>query len=176
MAKRKRRPDGVKLIDELGADDFRCAPVWEFVGELEDELDETAVRPVDTLPVDDLDDKIVGTEVVFANGRRSWAIIAGVDVDDPRKTEHFVGISLERDGRWFPVANYAAFDYEEQSPERAAEFLGLRVDEVFPISYDLRKFALGESASLVGQIPKEPRERLSLEERFALMFPESDDG
>lgn len=176
MAKRESLGSDVKPVDALRVEDFRSFPVWEFTNSHETELDETAVRPVDPLPAPDLNDKIVGTEVVLANGRRVWAIIANVDVTDPRKTEHFLDISLERGGSWFHVANYSAFDFSERGPDRAADFLGLSVDDVFPITYDLRKIAEGEPGSLQGQIPKEPRERLSLEERFALMFPDPNAG
>ncbi|WP_020178517.1 hypothetical protein [Methylopila sp. M107] len=176
MAKRKRRGDVVKTIDDLRVEDFQAFPVWEFTNCHEETLDETAVRPVERLPATDLDGKIVGTEVALANGRRVWALIANVDVADPRMTEHFLDISLEHDGRWFPVANNAAFDFAERGPDRAAEFMGLHVDDVFPISYDLREIATGDVRSLQGEIPKEPRERLTLEERFALIFPEPDGG
>lgn len=176
MAQRKRPSGHVKPVDELCVEDFRTFPVWEFTDSHEEDMDETAVQPVEPLPVTDLASRIVGTEVVLANGRRVWAMIGNIDVADPRKTEQFLTISLERDGRWFHVANYAAFDFSERGPERAAEFLGLAVDDVFPIAYDLREFAIGETSSLRGQIPKEPRERLTLEERFALTFPSSDAG
>lgn len=161
-----------KPVDALVIDDFQRSPVWEFTNEDEQDLDETAVRPVNPLPVTDLGNRICGTQVVLANGRRVWAIIGNVDVADPRKTEQFLGISLEKNGSWFHVASYSAFDFAERGPDRAAEFLGLPVDEVFPIAYDLRQIAEGNAGSLRGEIPKEPRERLTLEERFALTFPE----
>ena len=80
MAKRRRRDDGVKTVDELGVQDFLVSPVWEFTDEHEAELDETAVRPVPQLPVADLDGKIVGTQVTLANDRCVWAIIGNVHV------------------------------------------------------------------------------------------------
>jgi hypothetical protein len=49
-----------------------------------------------------------------------------------------------------------------------AQFLGLQVDDVFPISYDVRRYSQGNPAALAGGILKEPRERLTQGEIMAL--------
>ena len=43
-----------------------------------------------------------------------------------------------------------------------------RVDDIFPISYDIRPYCLGHSEVLLGMIDKEPSEKLSGSETVAL--------
>jgi hypothetical protein len=52
-----------------------------------------------------------------------------------------------------------------------SHFLGLPVDDIFPIFFDVRMYAEGDPASLTGYIQKEPRERLSRAEIIALAVP-----
>jgi hypothetical protein len=59
----------------------------------------------------------------------------------------------------------------ESGPEALAQFLGLEVDEVFPISYGIRSAVKGDEAVLQGQIRKAPRERLSRAEIIAIAVP-----
>jgi hypothetical protein len=47
-------------------------------------------------------------------------------------------------------------------------FLGLPVEQVFPIRYDLSAFAVGEPSVLCGEIQREPPSRLSRPEVIAL--------
>jgi hypothetical protein len=49
--------------------------------------------------------------------------------------------------------------------------LGLKVEEVFPIAFDVRRYAIGDAAALIGKIPKEPRERLTKAQIIALAIP-----
>src|SRR5262249_59029714 len=88
-----------------------------------------------------------------------------------RLTTHFLTLSVERDGRWFHVARYHDFDYEERAPEKLAAFLGLAVNEVFPITYDLRPYANGDPRALHGMIPEAPAEKLTRAEIIALAVP-----
>jgi hypothetical protein len=50
--------------------------------------------------------------------------------------------------------------------------LGLSAAEVFPISYDVRKYAKGEANALAGTVPRKPRVRLTKEQLVALAVPE----
>jgi hypothetical protein len=45
--------------------------------------------------------------------------------------------------------------------------VGLPIDDVFPIAYDLRGIAIGQPDALVRTVEKQPRERLSFDERLA---------
>jgi hypothetical protein len=139
-------------------------PVWRYKRG-------TSVVPVRQVPVTKLTGKVVGVQVILANGEKVWALVGNVDTSNARATEHFLTLSVEREGLWFTLSRYHDFDYAENGPEALARFLGLRVDEVFPISYDIRQYAKGEPAALSGKIHSEPRERLSRAEIIGMAVP-----
>jgi len=82
-----------------------------------------------------------------------------------------VTLSIERNGQWFDLARYHDIDYVDHGPDALARFLELPVDDVFPITYDVRKYVKGESSTLVGTVPKEPRVKLSRDEIIAMAVP-----
>lgn len=147
-----------KPADALTVADLQAHPVWQFTGS--DDPDETYVRPLKRVPAN-LDGKLVGTEVVLANGQKAWALIGNVHPTKPRMTEHFLTMSIARNGQWFHLARYHDIDAKSRDPKALAAFLGLPIDDVFPISYDLQRYGKGDPAALCGQIRKKPRERLS---------------
>jgi hypothetical protein len=143
--------------------------VWECVND--DSLGERAVRPVKSLPVKHLTGRLIGTQVRLANGAAVWALIGNIDAGNPKLTEHFITMSLERGARWFHLARYHDPDCAERGPEALARFLGLALDDVFPISYDVRQYANGHDAALAGVVGREPRERLTRAQIIALAVP-----
>lgn len=161
--------ENLKPVDCLQVADLRACPVWQYANR--EGFDETLVRPAKRVPTASLAGKVVGTEVVLANGRRIWALIGNVDTTNARLTKHFLTLTVERDGRWFTLARYHDFDYSDKGPEALATFLKLPLDQVFPISYDIRQYAKGDIAVLIGQIHKEPQERLSRAEIISLAVP-----
>ena len=161
--------ENVKPVDSLRVLDLETYPVWQYTGR--EGSDETAVRPVKQVPVASLTEKVVGIQVTLANGRCVWALIGNVDAMNARLTEHFITLSIGRDDRWFTLSRYHDLDYAENGPEALAKFLGLSVDDVFPIAYDIRKYAKGDPAALAGQIRNEPREKLSRAEIIAMAVP-----
>ncbi len=148
----------MKPVDRLSRGDFEAHPVWEFVGE--DEPDETAVRPVPALPVDSLDRRLVGCEVELADGKRVFAMLGNVHVSDARANKHLLTLSVLIRGDWFHLARYHDVSRETHGPAALARRLELSVNQVFPIRYDLRPYARGELAALVGAIDREPDEPL----------------
>jgi hypothetical protein len=161
--------ENVKPVDSLTVADLQAFPVWQYTSR--EGADETYVRPVKRTPVASLTGKVVGTQATLANGDRIWALIGNVDPKNPRMTEHSLTLSVEHNGRWFTLARYHDFDVAESGPEALSQFLGLAVDEVFPISYDIRAAAKGDEAALQGQVRKVPRERLSRSEIIAMAVP-----
>lgn len=155
----------IKPIDLLTVADFQVHPVWEFSND--DVFDETAVRPVEEIPVESLDERIVGAQVRLANGLAKWAIIGGFDVKNPRATQHFLGLSIEHGGTWFRLARYFDVGFSTHNPEALARFLGLHVDDIFPITVDVRRYVRGDPGLLTAVVLKEPKERLTREERRA---------
>jgi hypothetical protein len=157
--------ENIKPAESLVAD-FRAHPVWEFLND--DELGETMVQPVEQLPVETLDSSIVGTQVRLANGSKVWASFGNFDVSNPRATQHFLDVAIERNGEWFYLARYHDIGFPSRGPEELARFLGLGVDDIFPISVDVRRYVRGDPAALTAIVLKEPREKLTREELRAL--------
>jgi hypothetical protein len=159
-----------KKVEDLTVSDFKAYPVWEYTNE-DEKLGEMAVQPVKKTPVNSLRGRIVGTQVLLANGTKVWASFGNVNARDPRLTQHFLVLSVFKGKGWFTMARYHDFDNIERGPKALAAFLGIQLDEVFPISYDISRFCIGESSVLVGRIEKEPREKLSSAQLIALAVP-----
>jgi hypothetical protein len=154
--------ENIKPVESLTVADFKAHPVCEYLND--NEIGETMTRPVEELPVETLDNRIVGTQVRLANGLEVWGLFRNFDVKNARATRHFLDLSIERSRKWFCLARYHDFDFASQGPEALARFLGLGVDDVFPITVDVR----GTPAALTAIVLKEPQERLTREEIFAL--------
>jgi hypothetical protein len=148
----------MKEVDEVTVDDLIKYPVWEHVG------CETTVRPVIPLPVDSLQNRAVGTQVKLANGSRLWAVLSNISLRNPRHTSQFLALSIEKDGKWFHLPRYFDVEYDRMGPKQLAEFLGLPIDSVFPIEYDLSGIVKADTGITKGYIPLEPEERLSEDE------------
>jgi hypothetical protein len=153
----------------LQVSDLRENPVWQNI--IDNEADEVSVFPVTQLPVSSLTGRIVGSPVRLANGQAFWAIILYLDAKNPRKSEQFVVLRIEKDGHWFDLARYWDLDYSTNGPVALSHFLGLPIDEVFPIAYDVTNHVEGERAALMGFVESEPRERLSEDEIIRLAVP-----
>ena len=153
--------------DSLQPRDLLSHPVWEFASD--DEPDETNVHPVAELPIDSLENRIVGAEVELANGSRAWALLGNIDVNNARRTRHFLTVSMLVRDEWFHLARYHDVDHEERGPTQLAKALGLGVDDIFPIRYDIRQWVSGAVTDAVfGTVDAEPVERLSRTELIDL--------
>lgn len=162
------KPTFKKHLCDLTPVDFGVHPVWR--NDLSDEKSdgELTYIPVKKLPVESLKNKVIGIQVTLANGEKKWARMSSIRLSDARRTEQFLSISIEKDGKWFSLRRYFDPGHHRAGPDALAEFLGLDVNDVFPIAYDLRPYAIGEDAAIVGLIPREPRERLSKDELHKL--------
>lgn len=109
--------------------------------------------------------------MLLANGNRVWALIGNLDTKNARMNEHFLTLSVVHNGKWFDLARYHDHDYVDHGPDALAHFLGLSIDDVFPISYDVRRYAKGEAEALAGTVQKKPRVRLSRAEIIAMAVP-----
>lgn len=158
--------ENIKPAESLTVADFEAHPVWEFLND--DEIGETMVRPVEKIPVESLDNRIVGAPVRLGNGLEVWGLVGNFDVKNPRYTQHFLALSIDRGGKWFHLARYFDFDFANQAPEKLARLLGLGVDDVFPITVDVRRYVRGDPAALTVIVLKEPQEKLTREELLEL--------
>jgi hypothetical protein len=159
--------DQLKEAADIVPADFQISPVWEYALDRECEGD-VLVRPIFDLPVETLDLRFVGSSVRLANGRTVPSKIANVAAHDPYATRQFICLSVFAD-RWFSLARYFDPDIERNGPTALAAFLGLTVEEVFPILYDLRPYCNGDQEALSGTIDTEPSERLSDREIMRLV-------
>jgi hypothetical protein len=158
-----------KSIDLLTACDPAASPVWEYTNRGGES--DLFVVAITAIPVKNLNGKVIGSQVRLANGLKQWSLIGNVDTTNPRFTEHWLTLSVERYGKWFHLARYHDHDYAERGPEALSRFLGLKVDDVFPIVYDLRVYVEGDLAELAGAVRREPRQKLSRAEVIALAVP-----
>ena len=157
----------MKLLESLTVQDLSIYPVWSFVND--DQRGETLVRPVKRLPVKSLSGKLVGTTVGLSGGVTVWAMLGNVDVTSATLNEHLLTLSVVKDGVWFTMARYHDPDWRSNGPSALAAFLGLSVEQVFPISYDLSSIAIGTTRALVNCIPAAaPEHRLSRAEIIKL--------
>ncbi len=142
-----------KPAEFLEVADLEQYSVWRFIND--DLKGETLVKSVKTIPVKSLTGKIVGVKVSLADGTECWALIANVDETNIALTEHFITISIHDNGKWYTLSRYHDFDYKENGPMGLSKFLGKAVEHIFPISYDIRQYALGDEKVLVGKVQKD---------------------
>lgn len=158
-----------KDITDLVPEDLERCPVWEFVNN--DELGATVVRQFNQLPVTDFENKVVGDHVRFANGTDVFGLIGNLDIKNPELTKHFLNLSIWIDGKWYHLPRYHDLGYLERGPTALSCLLKLDIDEIFPISFDVRRFSKGGEIILAGQVLKEPVARLSRAQLIALAVP-----
>lgn len=154
-----------KPISQLRIEDLARCPVWDY---FEDEAGRVIASPVAEMPVDSLQNRLIGCPVRLNSGFQVWAQLSNIDLKNQRSTSQFLMLSIERGGLWFCLARYFDVDYARRGPPALAQFLGLSVHEVFPIAYDIGRFVVGARISTAGQIPRDPPVRLSQAELSAL--------
>lgn len=158
--------EDIKPVELLTVADLKAHPVWEFLNDYE--FGEITVRPVESIPVETLVNRILGCQVRLASGLKAWAIIGNFDVTNPRSTQHFMSLSFERGGEWFHLSRYFDFRFAYEGPEALARFLGLGINDVFPITVDVRRYVRGDPRALIAIVLKEPQEKLTDEELTTL--------
>ena len=170
-ADRHRYPnEEVKAFCNITPSDFQRHPVWEFANDIED-VEDVYLRPVDKLPIDSLGNRIVGTTGTLAIGNRIPIILQNIALDNAFKTEHFVTLTAFNDsGDVFPLARYHDLQIDTHGPEQLAAFLGLKVSDVFPISYDISEVATGVHGAVCMKIAASPKRPLSESEIIDLVI------
>lgn len=150
-----------RSANALTVEDFVRCPLWRFTDADEKAFDETVIVPIERFPVADLCGVIVGTPVRLANGVEAPAMLGNIDAQSAERTKQFLSLSIARNGEWRHLARYFDHDRDSHGPVALADFLGLRVQDVFPIRYDIRRFAFGDARALSGAIHAEPATRLN---------------
>lgn len=141
------------------------------------EADETIVRgrtPLKELrdfPLEHLVGRLLIAEVELANKSKRWALLSNVDSDYKSLNDLFLSISFQEEDCWFHLARYFDPDFTWRGPTHLAEFLRLKVMDIFPIKFDISGLAIGKRQALKGNIPLTPRKKLSRKEVLALAVP-----
>jgi hypothetical protein len=152
-----------KSISDIIVSDIKRYPIWEYFYDDIRCYDESWVRPVEKIPVDALDNRIIGIQVRLANDEYHWAIIEDIYLENEILTRHLISLDIFYHDKWFPLSTHG-IDYHRYGPQQFADFLGLPMDKVFPISYDFTNLVSYSNSQTIGKIQKEPIERLSHDE------------
>ncbi len=102
--------------------------------------------------------------MILANGNCIWTILSNVNLDIPDYNVHMLSVRLDCSGKWFDLGRYFDSDYEDRTPNHFSDLIGLSLDAILPISYDLSPFAIGNKDSLLGEIPVKVKTQLPLSE------------
>jgi hypothetical protein len=151
-----------KTPDTLTVRDFQEHPVWRFG------RGDAVMVPVSRLPCTTLDGRIVGTRITLADATIMWGALGNIDVAKPDLTKHFLILSIEFNGAWFHLARYHDYDFNERGPVQLSEFLRKPIDQIFPITYDVRSVFKTESEALRGKIERESSEKFTRAELIAM--------
>ena len=141
----------LKYSNKLTIQDFKEFPVWEFTAghEHTGPDGELVVIPVRDLPVSSLEGRFVGTEVKLANGHFLMAALLGINL---AKVTPISAMVVYRGDETFMFRRNAP---KVSGPKQLAKFLGLNLEDVFPIRYDISQFATGDAGAIKGEIPIE---------------------
>jgi len=162
-----------KPVHCLTPEDLAKFAVWEYdlTAETAEGHDESWVRPVEHYPVTDLSNRVIGASVSLHQGTRMLGCLGNVALHGAKSTREFLTLSLWFQNEWVDLARYFDVDHAERGSLALSRRLGLPVTEVFPITYDISEHAEGLRSVLNGIIEAEPKNRLSEDERMALVLP-----
>jgi hypothetical protein len=141
-----------KRIDDVTNGELISCPVWEFALDQEEGLDETAIRPVLKLPVTQAEGALFCTQVRLASGETRWAMLGNLDPHDADQTARYLTISFLKGEERFHLARPIDFHYETHGPKALCDFLQMKLEDVFPIRYDLHSVCQGDPAAVTGEI------------------------
>lgn len=155
----------IRTPSKIGPKVLAKHPVWEFLNDDEHATDDTAMRPIEKLPVDGFDGRLFGTTVTLADHSRFSAAISELGFGPKKYRHHFRSLTIFARGRRFHLAKYFQLWYDSEGPDALAAFLKKKRKDVFPISYDLSHLAVGPADVVRGVFEAEisdpiPRDQL----------------
>jgi hypothetical protein len=139
----------LKFSNNLTIQDFKEFPIWEFTNKHESVSrdGELVVMPVTDFPVTTLEGRFIGTEVKLANGNLVWAVLLGINLAKAKPVSSAI---FYRGAETYMLRCLAP---GVSGPEQLAQFLGLRVEDVFPICFDISRLAIGAADAVKGELP-----------------------
>jgi len=165
----RRRPKP-RRIDDVPNSEMISYPVWRFTNSTGQGLDETAILPVQKYPVVDTKGCLFCTDVRLANGDSIPAMIGNFNPRSHFQNSHLLTISIFKGEQRFHLARYFDFHFAENGPNTLATFLGLSLDAIFPIQYDLSRICIGEVDALTNSVEATHKEPLGCDDRLELVM------
>ncbi|MCA3175539.1 MAG: hypothetical protein ING36_08370 [Burkholderiales bacterium] len=158
-------------LSDLNPAQLEFQQVWKYVPAERD--GEVCVSPEKAIRPRSLKNRIVATKVQLANGSCLWALLENIDIDLPEFTKHWMVCYFYLKKKWWRLARYHDADAMKHSPQELARRLGNQIEEVFPITYDVRALCSVDSSALAGLIFAEPETRLKRAEIIRLAVPKA---
>ena len=151
-----------KPTHKITPSDLERYPVWVF--DLANEglpgRDETWMVPVENLPVSSLECCGCLANATLACGRKVIASLWNIHLESLSETQQFGRISLWLDDRWWQLSERSFISdsrtLETHLPIDLASKLGLELQAVFPISYDISEHVNGPPEITRGKITGVP--------------------
>ncbi|PQO26521.1 hypothetical protein [Blastopirellula marina] len=155
-----------KCFHDLTVSDVQADPIWRFTNENPD--DDLEVESVKETHFSNLSGLIIASQVEFADSSKHLALLQNVSLAGQKVNDHFLSLTIEMNGDWFPLARYHDAAIENFGPEQLAAFVGKAVKDVFPIRYDLRETLHSDSMRLAGFVRDVPISPLTDDELISL--------
>jgi hypothetical protein len=155
-----------KCFHDLTVADVTNYPIWRFTNANPD--DDHEIETVNEHSFRNLSGLIIASEVEFGDSSKHLALHQNVSLGGQKVNDHFLSLTVNRDGDWFPLARYHDVSIEKYGPRHLADFMGKAVSDVFPIKYDLREVLNSDSARLVGFVRETPLSPLTDDELISL--------
>ena len=163
-----------KPIATVTEAEFRRFPLWRYTLDERANEDETWASPIRLLPPLKLSAKspaglaCIATDLRFADGSTHFGLLSplsGVAELDEQATT----VSVFFAGARLDLAGYYDVETDRLSPNDFAKQLDRRIEQVFPISYDVSKFFGGPPSKWRGMVFERPQRPLSREEYIDLI-------
>lgn len=155
-----------KNFNDLCVNDILEHPIWRFTNN--NPQDELEIEAIDGSNLTDLGGVTLSSKVTFADGSSQLALFQNVSLAGQKVNDHFLSLTIEKDGEWFPLARYHDVAFDRHGPLQLSSFVGKKVQDVFPIEYDLREILKSHASRLVGVVHAEPPVRLTDEQLISL--------
>jgi len=79
-------------------------------------------------------------------------MLGNIDLQDANQTARYLTISFLKEEERFDLARPIDFHYETHGPKALCDFLELKLEDVFPIRYDVRSVCRGDPAAMAGEL------------------------
>ena len=154
-------------IDNITWNSFREYPVWEWDLEVDDDA---ALFPIQDYPVSYLEGRIIGVPCYLNNGAIINCVLSAIEIGSPHKTDQFLSLTAMVNETKIQLQRYFDVGASEDPGKVFADNIGIPVDDVFPIKWDVQKYVTKGTRGRSGTITRFPAMRLNEQQRMYLIF------